>query len=57
MQKTSFLGPKWPKLANFGKKRIFGENPAVSLFIIYGPLTSCQKSEKFIDWLSGKMIN
>ena len=44
--KTSFLarfGPFWPKN---GQMDFFLKNRATSVFIIYGPLTSCKKSEK-----------
>ena len=32
--------------AIFEKMRIFPKNPALSLFYVYGPLTSCKKIEK-----------
>jgi len=44
--KTSFLGHFWPFLAIFGQMHFFLKNRAPSVFIIYGPLTSCKKSEK-----------
>ena len=31
------------------KTGVFGKNPALSVFIIYGPQTSCQKSEKSLE--------
>ena len=43
-------------VANCGATRIFTENPAVSLFIIYHWLTSCQKSKKSLERLSGKSV-
>ena len=44
--KTLFLGLFGPFFPIFQKMRIFPKNPALSLFIIYGPLTSCKISEK-----------
>ena len=47
-------------VANCGATRIFTENPAVSLFIIYHWLTSCQKSKKSLEpisWKSDNQIN
>ena len=44
--KTLFLGLFRPLFPIFEKMRIFPKNPALSLFYIYGPLTSCKKSEK-----------
>ena len=41
-EKVSF----WPFLAIFGQMRFFLKNRAPSVFSIYGPLTSCKKSEK-----------
>ena len=35
-----------PFLPIFEKMRIFPKNPALSLFYVYGPLTSCNKLEK-----------
>ena len=35
-----------PKRAKMAKLRFFSKNPAVSLFLLYCPLTSCKKSEK-----------
>ena len=44
--KTLFLGLFRPFSPIFQKMRIFPKNPALSLFYIYGPLTSCKISEK-----------
>ena len=44
--KTLFLGLFGPLLPIFEKMRIFPKNPALSLFYVYGPLTSCKKIEK-----------
>jgi len=45
-EKCWFLGQFWPFDPNFRTIRIFVKNPALSLFIIYDPLTSCKKLEK-----------
>ena len=42
----AFLGLFGPFLPIFEKMRIFPKNPALSLFYVYGPLTSCKKLEK-----------
>ena len=44
--KNPFLGHFRHFLLIFEKMRIFPKNPALSLFYIYGPLTSCKKIEK-----------
>ena len=44
--KTLFWGHFGPFLPIFEKMRIFPKNPALSLFYVYGPLTSCKKIEK-----------
>ena len=44
--KTLFLPIFGPFLSIFGKMRIFSKNRALSLFYIYGPLTSYKKLEK-----------
>ena len=44
------FGTVWPKSRKTG---IFWRNPAWSVFIIYGPQTSCQKSEKSLEPFSG----
>ena len=47
--KTLFLGlfgPFWALFQFLGKMRIFPKNRALSLFYIYGPLTSYKKIEK-----------
>ena len=53
---TIIFGPLWAILGHFGtvwpkirKTGFFGRNPALSVFIIYGPQTSCQKSEKSLE--------
>ena len=42
----AILGLFGPFLPIFEKMRIFPKNPALSLFYIYGPLTSLKISEK-----------
>ena len=44
--KTLFLGLFGPFLPIFGKMRVFPKNPALSLFYVYGPLTSCKITKK-----------
>ncbi len=46
VQKTSIFDKKLLIKKNL---RVFSENPAVSLFYVYGPLTSCKKSEKSVE--------
>ena len=46
------FGTVWPKIRKTG---FFGRNPALSVFIIYGPQTSCQKSEKSLEPFSSNM--
>ena len=53
---TTIFGPFWAILGHFGtvwpkirKTGFFGRNPALSVFIIYCPQTSCQKSEKSLE--------
>ena len=41
--------------ANISKSRIFFKNPALSLFYLYSPLTSCKKSEKSLEPLLRKL--
>ena len=41
-------------VAKYGATRIFTGNPALLPFIIYLGLTSCQKSKKSLERLSGK---
>ena len=41
-----------PFLPQNSRTRIFFENRAPSLFCIYGPLTSCKKSEKSLEPIS-----
>ena len=43
---SQFLGHFGPFLPKFGQTRYFGENRAVSLLSVYGPITSCKRSEK-----------
>ena len=43
---------KWLFLAqknSYKKNTIFFENPAVSLFLHFGPLTSCRKAKKSLE--------
>ena len=48
--KKTHFGPFWALLGQKRPKGIFFfENRAPSLFNIYGPLTSCRKSEKTND--------
>ena len=54
VSKTLFrahFGPFWPKK---GPRDFFFENRAPSLFSLYGPLTSCKKSEKTNDTILRK---
>jgi len=58
---TTIFGPFWAILGHFGtvwpkiqKTGFFGRNPALSVFIINGPQTSDQKSEKSLEPFSGK---
>ena len=53
--KTLFLGLFRPFFPYFGKMRIFPKNRALSLFYVYGPLTSCKKSEKSNERILRKM--
>ena len=54
-----------PFLPQNSRTRIFFENRAPSLFCIYGPLTSCKKSEKSLEpisvtlchWQTDKLTN
>jgi len=53
---TTIFGPFWAILGHFGtvwpkirETGFFGRNPALSVFIIYGPQTSDQKSEKSLE--------
>ena len=46
------FGTVWPKIRETG---FFGRNPALSVFIIYGPQTSDQKSEKSLEPFSSNM--
>ena len=46
IQKTSFLSNFCPILPHYAKIRFFPKIRASSVFIIYGPLTSCKNSEK-----------
>ena len=39
----------WYKIAYKKNLRVFSENPASTLFLLYRPLTSCQKSEKSLE--------
>ena len=58
---TTIFGPFWVILGHFGtvwpkiwKTGFFVRNPALSVFIICCPQTSCQKSEKSLEPFSGK---
>ena len=46
------FGTVWPKIRETG---FFGRNPALSVFIIYGPQTSDQKSVKSLEPFSSNM--
>ena len=46
VQKHYFWAFFGPFLLIFEEMTIFPKNPALSLFYIYGPLTSCKKLEK-----------
>ena len=48
----AYFEPKW---ANFGKTRFFGKNWTQSLLTPYSALTSCKKSEKFLEPFSSNM--
>ena len=43
------FGPFWAFLPIYEKMRIFPKNPALSLFYVYGPLTSCKKQKKLMN--------
>ena len=53
--KTLYLGLFRPFFPIFQKMKIFPKNPTLSLFYIYGPLTSCKKSEKNNEPIPRKM--
>ena len=56
--KSPYFGPFWPFWALFTifeKMRIFPKNPALSLYRIYGPLTSCKISEKTNELIPRKV--
>ena len=44
-----------PFLPIFEKMRIFPKNPALSLFYVYGSLTSCKKLEKINEPILGTL--
>ena len=48
--KNGHFDPKRAKMAKF-----FSKNPAVSLFLLYCPLTSCKKSEKSLERFLSKV--
>ena len=47
-------GPKKDRFTAFTDSRIFSEKPALSLFLVYPPLTLCQISKKSLERLSRK---
>ena len=55
IRKGPFLSYFGPFLPNLGQMRIFPKNRAPSLFILYGPLTSCKKPEKTDEPILRKM--
>ena len=48
----AILGHFGPKFPNLGQTRFFPKNRALSLFYVYGPLTSQKKSDKTHDPIS-----
>ena len=48
----AILGHFGPKFPNFGQTRFFPKNRPLSLFYVYGPLTSQKKSDKTHDPIS-----
>ena len=46
LAKSLILGHFGYKSAKIAKMRFFFENRAVSLFLLFGPLTSCKKAER-----------
>ena len=44
--KNPIFGPFWALFAHYRVNEFFPKNPALSLFYVYGPLTSCKKLEK-----------
>ena len=51
-----FWGLFGPLLPIFWKIRVFPKNRALSLFSLYGPLTSCKKSEKTNETILRKTV-
>ena len=49
ISKSLILGQFGDLFVNVSKSRIFFKNPALSIFYIYSPLTSCKKSEKSLQ--------
>ena len=53
--KCLILGWFGDLFVNLSKLRIFFRNPALSLFCLYSPLTSCKKSEKSLELFLRKL--
>ena len=50
-------GPKMDRFTAITDSRIFSEKPALSLFLVYPPLTLCQISKKSLERLLRKSVN
>ena len=56
-KKTPVFGPFWVLFPNFGAKKIFPENPALSRTTSYEFLATCQISEKTNDTIPRKRLD